>query len=147
MRLAARLLCGCEAALIWLLPVACVLVLARLPACVRVVVRLCCRRTPVTLETTVKEHQRLEHLPSIPAGDSEEVWAEARAILRGFCSYGSEKMSAASLLMASHTPPADWDGSPWWCDHCNQYVYQDPDHYLEVVMEQRCLAAACSSWQ
>ena len=94
---------------------------------------------PGDVETTVKEHQRLEHLPSIPAGDSEEVWAEARAILRGFCAYGSEKMSAASLLMASHTPPTDWNGSPWWCEHCNKYMYQDPDHYLEVVMEQRSL--------
>jgi hypothetical protein len=100
---------------------------------------------PGDAETTVTQHQRLEHLPSIPAGDSEEVWEEARTILRSFCSYGSEKMSAASLLMASHTPPADWDGSPWSCSHCNRVVYQDPDHYLEVVMEHRALQQKASS--
>ena len=94
---------------------------------------------PGDAETTVKQHQRLEHLPSIPAGDSEEVWREAREILRGFCFYDTDLKSVASLLMASHTPHADLDGSLWWCRHCKRIVYTDPDHYLEVVMEHRAL--------
>ena len=43
---------------------------------------------PGDVETVVKQHQRTEHLPSIPAGDSMEVWLQARDILRNFCSYG-----------------------------------------------------------
>ena len=53
-------------------------------------------------------------------------------------------MNASSLLMGSHTPPADWDGSPWWCDHCKQVVYTDPDHYLEIVIEYRALQKRAS---
>ena len=53
-------------------------------------------------------------------------------------------MNASSLLMGSHTPPADWDGSPWWCDHCKQVVYTDPDHYLEIVIEFRALQKRAS---
>ena len=55
----------------------------------------------------------------MPEGDDEATWLKAEELLKADCGYGSEIMSYASLQMACHVVPDDFDWSKggWRCTH------------------------------
>eukprot|EP00965_Chrysotila_dentata_P012142 398273-Pleurochrysis_carterae.AAC.1 len=64
-----------------------------------------------------------DDISAIPSGNSLDNLRAAEAILRGACTYGTEKMLYTSLEASAHVPPGHWsferDGA-WRCMHCKK---------------------------
>ena len=87
--------------------------------------------------------QSVPDLSCVPDGDTEEALEVARVVLESGCSWGSDLMSAESLVEATHVPPESWDPSqgPWHCRHCNRDVYKSWEDYHAAVKRLKDLRA------
>eukprot|EP00965_Chrysotila_dentata_P088116 2908803-Pleurochrysis_carterae.AAC.1 len=114
-------------------PVACLdLAVARaMRACRGKAACLCGCQTTAELQS----YPGNDDIPPIPDGNDLVTWRAAEAILRGACSYGTEKMAYASLEAAAHVPPRDYNfdvSGAWRCSHCGEAVWASFQEYKDA---------------
>ena len=87
-------------------------------------------------------------IPDLPAGDSIADLHVARAMAQDQCGYGTPLLARASLEMATHILPKNWDferDGDWCCTWCNKTVWTAPGQQEKLAAELAALRERIAS--